>query len=156
MTMRFRRNAAGILAGLFAWLLVGAVAQRASAGDATMKLEVQLVWGTTESTSPDPNHRPVEADVEKKLKRLFRWSNYFEVSRKTFTVPITGTTNVAVSEKFALEVRRLTRSAVEVGCIGKGKPVERRILALTKDKPLIYGGDAPGATSWFVILKRLE
>ena len=141
-----------LLVGLVFWSGV----PKAAAHDGPMKVEVVLVWGTSDSTSPDPKHRPVDPDIDKKLKKLFRWTNYFEVSRKLFTVPETGITNVAVSDKCSVEVRRLTGSSVEVGYIGKGKPVERRILVLPRDKPLIYGGEAPNATAWFVILRRLE
>ena len=43
---------------------------------ATMKLQVQLVWGTNDDHSPNPKHKPVEADVRKKLKELpLKWSN---------------------------------------------------------------------------------
>ena len=39
-----------------------------AAGAGELKLEAQLIWGTTNSVSPNPNHKPAQKDVEKKLK----------------------------------------------------------------------------------------
>ena len=39
---------------------------------------------------------------------------------------------------------------------GKGERIETRTQALPKGEALIYGGDAPGATSWFVVVRRRD
>ena len=122
-----------------------------------MKLEVQLIWGTNDPQSPDPNHKPVEADVKKKLSELpLKWTNYFEVKRKGFEVPPAGATKVALSEKGSLEVKNAGHSMIEVLLIGKGKEVGRRTQKLPKGETLVLGGNAPNATAWLVVLKRLE
>src|ERR1700720_1751389 len=113
------------------------------ATEPNIKLEAQLIWGTNDSQSPDPKHKAVDADVLKKLTALpLKWSNYFEVHRKRFEVPPTGTTNIALG-KCEIGVKQLVRPAMEVSFIGKGKPVEKRTLRLPKGDILIYGGNAP-------------
>ena len=73
--------------GLFAFFISGETRLQA----ATFKLQVQLLWGTSDDHSPDPKHKMVEADVKAKLKELpLKWSNYFEVNRKDFEVPASG------------------------------------------------------------------
>jgi len=136
-------------------LLVSAGASHAVAGD--MKLEVQLLWGTNDPQSPDPKHRPVEADVHKKLKELpLKWSNYFLVNKKQFDLSSSGTSKVPLSEKCAIEVKNLGHSTVEVSLFGKGEKIIGQTQALPKGEILVLGGNAPNATSWLVILKRLE
>jgi hypothetical protein len=145
----------------WAWVSAGAVlltlgARGAAAAEPNIKLEVQLIWGTNDSQSPDPKHKAVDADVLKKLSALpLKWSNYFEVHRKRFEVPPTGATNIALG-KCEIGVKQLVRPSMEVSFIGKGKPVEKRTLRLPKGDILIYGGNAPNATAYFVTLKRVE
>lgn len=145
---------------LLSWLLptlfvLGSGFSAARAAD--MKLEVQLLWGTNDKQSPDPKHRPVEADVHKKLKELpLKWSNYFLVNNKQFDVSANGTAKVPLSEKCSIEVKNLGHSTVEVSLFGKGEKVVGRTQALPKGEILVLGGNAPNATAWLVILKRLE
>jgi hypothetical protein len=154
--MRLRLTPATFSLWLSALMVLAVGLGTARAGSARLKFEVLLVWGTNDSESPDPKHKPVEPDVKKELNKLFKWQNYFEVNRKKFDVNPGGTTNVDVSDKCALEVKELGNGTIEVSYIGKGKPVYKRILQLPKGEILVYGGNAPNSTSWFVILKRLE
>jgi hypothetical protein len=124
---------------------------------ATLKLQVQLLWGTSDDRSPDPKHKPVEADVKLKLKDLpLKWSNYFEVNRKDFEVPASGSGKVPLSEKCELEVKSLGGPKLEVVLFGKGKETLRRTQTLNKGEMLVLGGNAPNATAWLVVLKRIE
>ena len=124
----------------------------ARAGD--MKLEAQLIWGTNDDKSPDPKHKPVDADVKKRLSDLpLKWKNYFEVNRNEFTVPEGESRKVAMSKKCELEVKNLKKNKVEVSLVGKG---EKRTQPLPKGEILVLGGNAPDSTSWLVTLKRIE
>ena len=124
---------------------------------APLKLQVQLIWGTGDDHSPDPKHKPLESDVKAKLKDLpLKWSNFFEVNRKDFEVPLAGATKVPLSEKCELEVKSLAGSKLEVALFGKGKETLRRTQTLAKGEMLVLGGNAPNATAWLVVLKRIE
>jgi len=124
---------------------------------ATLKLQVQLVWGTNDDRSPDPKHKPVESDVREKLKELpLKWSNYFEVNRKGFEVSPAGVIRIALSEKCKVEVRSLGSSKLEVTLFGKGKETLKRTQSLPNGEMLVLGGNAPNSTAWLVVLKRME
>jgi hypothetical protein len=130
---------------------------RALAADSPLKLEVQLIWGTDASQSPDAKHKPVEAEVRKKLKDLpLKWTNYFEVFRQKFDVPLKQIVKVPLSDKCSIEVNNINGLNIEVGLWGKGEQVVRRIQKLPKGEILVFGGNAPNATAWLVILKRIE
>lgn len=155
--MRLKLISATLLIWCCALVALAFGEKRAAAADATLKLEVQLIWGTDQSQSPDAKHAPVEPAVKKKLKELpLKWANYFEVCRKEFKVPLKGTVKTPLSEKCAIEVTNIDGSQVEVGLFGKGAQVVRRIQKLPKGEILVFGGNAPNATAWLVVLKRIE
>jgi len=141
----------------FATVILFMALSAVAAPAAGMKLEVQLVWGTNAEKSPDAKHKPVGPELRKKLEGLpFKWSNYFEVKQIIAEVPPSGITNVALSDKCRLEVKSVGHSKIEVSYFGKGERIETRTQALPKGEALIYGGDAPGATSWFVVVRRRD
>ena len=73
---------------------------------ADFKFEAQLIWATNDQKSPNPKHKPVEAEVRKKLSDLpLKWKNYFEVNRKTMELARGGSQKVALSEKCTLEIK---------------------------------------------------
>ena len=53
------------LAFSLVWLVLGPY--RVPAADTKMKLEVQLIWATNDRQSPDPTHKPVDAEILKGL-----------------------------------------------------------------------------------------
>jgi len=131
------------------------IAGPALAGD--LKLEAQLIWGTNESKSPNPRHKPVEEPVAQKLKELpFKWTHYFEVNRKEFTVSKEESRRVSMSEECEIQVRRLEDEQVELTLYGKGKRVGRVTQKLPKSEMLVLGGNAPNYTAWFVVLRRKD
>jgi len=128
---------------------------RSSAGD--LKLEAQLIWGTNDAKSPDPNHKPVDPDVAKKLRTLpFKWANYYEVTRKQFAVPESGVRSETMSKECEIEVKNLGKSVVEFSLVGRGEHVGKITQSLPKGELLVTGGNAPNFTAWFVVLKQAD
>ena len=124
---------------------------------ADIKLEAQLIWGTTNSVSPDPRHKPVDPDVEKRLKKLpFKWEHYFEVRRKRFTVPEGEDREIEMSSDCSIKVKNAGDSKVQVNLLGKGKSVGKIGQALPKGEILVTGGNAENLTAWFVVLKQVD
>jgi len=125
---------------------------------AELKFEAQLIWGTNDKKSPNPKHKPVQPEIRKKMEELpLKWSNYFEVNRKKFSVPETGSTKVVMSEKCSIEVKDVEGKKVEVSLYDKsGELILKRTQPLPKDEILVLGGNAPDKTAWLVTLKRME
>jgi hypothetical protein len=139
----------------FASLFLTCLAARVHAGE--LKLEAQVIWGTNDATSPDPKHKPAEAEVARKLKsQPFKWKNYFEVNRKTFSVAQDETKKVPMSKECELQVKNLGKQQVEVTLIGKGKSTGKITQALPKRELLVTGGNAANSTSWFVVLRQVD
>ncbi len=122
------------------------------------KFEAQLIWATTNKVSPNPNHKKVDAEIQKKLSKLpLKWNNYFEVSRQEITVEKGGTNKVCLSPKCNLKIQVIQGKKVEVSLLNKeGEVIRRQTQPLPKGEVLVLGGEAPNSTGWFVTLKRIE
>jgi hypothetical protein len=143
--------------GLFLLVLATTFFDAAHSQAADMKLEAQLVWGTTNSISPNPRHRAVDPDVEKRLKKLpFKWEHYFEVSRKRFSVPDGEEREIEMSKDCSIKVKNAGESKVQLNLYGKGKSVGKIGQVLPKGELLVTGGNAENLTAWFVVLKQVE
>lgn len=154
--MRAKFGTAGTLVWMSA-LLIGLIsALPASAGE--MKLQSQLVWGTDEAKPPEgKDYKPVEPAIQQKLKDLpLKWKNYFEVRHTNFSVLPTVAKKVPLSDKCELNVLSQNNEVMEVVLFGKGKEVVRRTQALPKGEILVLGGNAPNASAWLVIVKRVD
>lgn len=121
-------------------------------------MEAQLVWGTNDKKAANPNVKPVEEEVRKKLAELpLRWTNYFEINRKQFDVPRSKSGKTSLSEKCAVEVKSLEGKKVEVIWYNKkGELVGKQTQPLGKGEMIVLGGNAPNSTCWLLTLKRLE
>lgn len=155
-TMRSRPILPAWCAGLCALgLLLSMPTEAGQAGD--LRFEAILVWATNAEKSPNPDHKPVETEVRRKLHELpLKWKHYFEVSRKQISVSRSGSGKASLSKKCELEVTDVDGEHVEVALIGKGEPVLKRTQALPKGEMLVLGGNAPDETGWLVVLKRTD
>ena len=147
----------GLAWACLALLFWGETGIHVSAVDPDLRLEAQLIWGTNDPHSPDPTHKPVDPDVLKKLSALpLKWSNYFSVNRKGFSVSPAVTVKVPLSDKCRVEVKNLDGRRIEVALVGRGEQVLKRTQALPKGEILVLAGNAPNATAWLVTLKRVQ
>ena len=125
--------------------------------DQTLKLQAELIWGTNDKTSPDPKHKPVDADIEKKLKNLpLKWTHYFVVNHTNFTVTHLKSAKVTLSDRCAIGIKDLGGFTVEISHFGRGERVWTGKQSLPIGEVLLLGGDAPNSTSWIISLKRIE
>lgn len=130
----------------------------ARAAGSKLRFEAQLIWGTNEQKPAKPDLKPVEERVRQKLAALpIKWEHYFEINRKEFDLPLGGREQVKLSEKCSVEVRSIEGKKIEVRWYNQKKElVGRQTQPLGKNEMIVLGGNAPNATCWLVILKRLE
>lgn len=124
---------------------------------ADVKLEAQLIWGTTDEKSPDPTHKPVDPEVAAKLKSLhLQWKSFFVINRKQFSVAKDDTKTEKLSSECEIKVKNLGHSQMELTIYGKGKEIGTIKQSLPKGELLVTGGNAENSTAWFVALKQVE
>ena len=121
-----------------------------------IKIEAVLIWGTNDDKSPDPKHKSVDAKTAESLRKVFAWKNYFEVNRTRGTVPSRGTNAFTVSKHCTIEIAEMEGPKVGVRLIGKGKPQNHTIKALSRGELFVLGGDVKDGSAWFVIISQLD
>jgi len=75
--------------------------------------------GTNKEKPDDPKLKEVDSSVAEKLRKVFKWKNYFEVNRQHFTVPVGSPKSVKMSDDCRIEVQTWDAS-IEVKLYGKG------------------------------------
>ena len=146
----------GFLAALVLSVLAFAIAP-AGAGEKPMKFKAQLIWGTNDDSSPNPDHKPIDPKLAKKLEKMpIKWKNYFQVTEKEFTVAKNATTKLQMSTELSITVRHVDAENVEVELFGKGKSIGKVTKSLGTGKSLLTGGDAKNYTAWFVFIKQVD
>jgi hypothetical protein len=113
-----------------------------------------LIWATDGSKPDDPHLKDVDEHFRGKLKKIFKWQNYYEVNRQTFTLK-NGEKNkmVKLSEKCELKLDQSEQEGMAVELIGEGKPMKKVKQAMPLTDWLVVGGDDKNATAWFVVIK---
>ena len=122
-----------------------------------LKIETKLIWGSNEEKSPKKEHEPVDEATAAKLRKVFKWKNYFVEKKLTGTVPSRGSNQFKLSDKCTIEITELEGPKVEVKLIGKGQPVHRATKEIRKGEWFVYtGDDDKHECSWFVIITELD
>ena len=90
--------------------------------------------------------------LRERLANIFKWQNYFEVSRQTAGLTPSKPQTVKLSDDCSVEIKVLPDNQAEVKLIGKGKPIVTRRHSLAKPDALVLAGDDKNNTAWFVVL----
>ena len=145
---RIRRSLVSLL-----FLALGAGVAQAK----ELKIESKLIWGTNDEKSPKKEHQPVDEVTAAKLRKVFKWKNFFVEKTVTGTVPSRGSNQFKLSDKCTVEIAELEGPKVEVKLIGKGQPVHKAMKEIRKGEWFVYtGDDDKHECSWFVIITELD
>jgi hypothetical protein len=144
------------LGGIIAAGIVCFVASsfQARSGSTDLNLQAQLVWGTNKEKPDDPILKEVDSSVAEKLRKVFKWRNYFEVKRQNFTVPVGSPKKIKMSDDCEIEVQNLGNSSIEVKLYGRGKLAVRKTQKISPSELLVLAGDDKDDTAWFVVLSQ--
>lgn len=116
------------------------------------RVQAVLVWGTNESQPSGKNIKELDAKLRERLANIFKWRNYFEVSRKTAGVTPSKPQLVKLSDDCSVDIKMLPDNQAEVKLIGRGKTIVTRRHSLAKPDALVLAGDDKNNTAWFVVL----
>ena len=136
--------AAGLLAGFFPALLASVPVET--------RVQAVLVWGTDDAKSTGKALKELDTKLREKLGKIFKWQNYFEVSRQNAGVLAGKAQGIKLNEECSVEVKILPENVAEVKLIGKGKTIVTRRHSLAKPDALVLAGDDKNNTAWFVVL----
>src|SRR2546423_2129737 len=123
---------------------------------AELKVELKLIWGTNAKSSSNPKQKLVDEATASKLRKVFKWTNYFDINRVTGTVPSRGTNKFVMSKDCTIEIKELEGPNVEVKLIGEGKPVVKATHHLAKGETINLASECKDGNAWFVLVTELD
>ena len=112
-----------------------------------------LIWGTDGEKPEGKELKDVDQTLKPKFANIFKWKNYYEVTRQPFTIGTGTQKDVKLSEKCLLKVQQTENEGMEVELIGEGKSVVKRKQSMPLTDILILAGDDKNKTAWFVVIK---
>lgn len=131
----------------------------AQAGD--LQLRAQLIWGTDAERPKDSSYKELEPKLKKKLARVFKWKNYFEINEQKVALAPKGTKNLRMSAKCELELRYVDDATLEIRLFGEGKwtkTIRQSVKALAQGELSVLAGDDKDKydDAWFVVITAVE
>lgn len=112
----------------------------------------QLIWGTNENKPANQDLKPIDSDVEKRLRRIFKWERYFGIERKKFAVTAGKGARVEMSKDCRIEVAQVPGGEFEIQLFGKGQLVVKKRQRITPGEAVVLGGDDKNDNAWFVVV----
>ena len=134
------------------WLVAALLLPGVLEAAADSNFQVQLIWGTNGEKPKDKPLKDVEPKLQERLKGVFKWNNYYEVSRKPLSVPKDASQKVKLSDKCDIQVQDVGANRVEIRLFGEGKLVVKKMQAVTPGEVIVLAGDSKDDTAWFVVL----
>jgi hypothetical protein len=132
--------------------LLGILLMPATVLAETLNLKTQLIWGTSQEKVENPNVKEVEADLSDKLRKIFKWKSYYEVSNKQISIASKETKKVRMSQKCEVEIKSLGEQNIEVNLWGEGKLVVTKHLTVNSSTAQVIAGDDRNDSAWFVVI----
>lgn len=120
------------------------------------RYQVHLIWGTNGDKPKNKGLTDVDPKLQEKFKGIFKWKNYYEVTRKGLAVPAEGAQKLTLSDKCDIEVQDLGHSRAEIRLFGEGKLVVKKQQTVVPQEIIVLGGNSKGDTAWFVVLDPLK
>ena len=125
-----------------------------AADPASLALQAQLIWGTDSNQPTDRTLKPIPPDLDKRLRRIFKWQNYFEVTQTNFVVAPSKPSQVDMSRECRIEIAHQPGGEVEIQLFGKGRLVVKKRQRFVPSETVVIAGDDKDYNAWFVILTQ--
>ena len=139
------------------WATMGFGLTETRAGD--LRLKTQLIWATDEEKPKEKKLKEVESKLADKLRRFYKWKNYFEVSSTNVVLVANVPQKVTMSRKCEMELKRVDEATIELKFVGEGKhirTVRQKVKPLLQGEYSIFGGDdkEKDSDAWFVVISQ--
>jgi len=123
------------------WATMGFGLTETRAGD--LRLKTQLIWATDEEKPKEKKLKEVESKLADKLRRFYKWKNYFEVSSTNVVLVANVPQKLTMSRKCEMELKRVDEGE-RVGLSADAAGEQSRRSARSRRRAGGSGGQASG------------
>ncbi len=134
-------------------VLIATAVQMLSVHAGEQKFVAMLIWGTDGGKPDDKDLKEVDPALKEKFGKIFKWKNYYEVSRQPVAVKAGESKHLKLSKKCEVKLQQTEKDGLNVELIGEGKSVYKGNRTMPLKDIFILAGDDKDATAWFVVLK---
>lgn len=114
---------------------------------------VQLVRGNNDEKPPMAGARQIGPTLSKKLRPVFKWESYWEISRQQTNLSSGQKSIIKLGQERAVQIDLTEPSKRKVTAYQSGKPVARTTSPVGASMSLI-GGDRDTNSAWFIVVRR--
>ena len=114
---------------------------------------VQLIRGNDEEQPAVPGAKAIGPKLSKSLHAVFRWKNYWEISRQEVSVAAGAKAKVVLSKERTVEIDLSQRNKRTVTAFSDRKPVGSTTKQAGNAMTII-GADRDVRSAWFVVVRR--
>lgn len=142
------------LTALFPW---SAAAEEGNTDNAKYEFRAQLIWASNDNLDSS-DLKPLDTNTTDKLRKVFKWQNYWEINRKYVELMSDGREIAKISSDCELSLKKIKsddESKIEVVLFGKQNPIVKKTQPIHMDECLVLAGPDKDGTAWFVILTRI-
>jgi hypothetical protein len=138
---------------LFSLMLLLGVSAFGLAEEQPVTLYAQVIRGTDREESPQAGWKPVGPKLSQRLCPKFRWSHYWEVSRRAISVRPGRSVRLKVTPEREIEIDLAGSGESEIRLYSAGKLV-RKSKQPAESQMTIMGGAWEQHEGWFIIVRR--
>ncbi len=114
---------------------------------------IQLIQGGDAEQPATPGSKPIGPKLNKQLQSIFRWKNYWEVSRKQVDLGAAKKIKTRLDKDREIEIDLTTDGKRKVVCYEHGKATSSMTNPVGEAMTVI-GGDVDPKNVWFIIVRR--
>jgi len=137
---------------LFCLAFMGFLAGRAEDAQ-KVTFHVQLIRGADSDKPDDPSWKAIGPKLNKNLRTVFRWTNYWEVKRESATLAKGKVAKLRLTPERTVEIKLLDPPNTQIRLFHNGG-LTRCSHQPIRQHMTILGGDSKSGDPWFVVVRR--
>ena len=143
----FRFSIAFICIALFFFIDSGITSVKSD----TIEVTASLVLGTDKEKK---SGKKVSGSIRKRLSKVFKWSNYYKLSDKKFSIPDNKTKSTVLSKKASIKVSNRKEGKISVSLFSEGKMLIQKSQNLRSGSYMVLAGESTGDSAWFIVISK--
>lgn len=120
-----------------------------------VKFHVQLIYATNSDKPPAKGWKKVGPKLRKELSPVFKWKEFWQVSRTELTVPAGQAAKTRLTENRELEIHFQPDGRLQL-MMYRDKRLVRTMKNMAADDRIIMGGESTNDDAWFAVVRRDE
>ena len=117
------------------------------------KFHVQLIYATNSEKPPAKGWKKVGPKLRKELSPVFRWKEFWQVSRTEVAVRASNGAKTRLTESRELEIQFQSDGRLQLIMYRDGRLV-RKMKNMSATERVIMGGDSTNDDAWFAVVRR--